>query len=383
MNHFHIVFFLIFIIIFIIYNFIRLKYGFWFYQPVFHVYDFKYYFFPCGIIQKGLPIKNKFINFVNIKTHSSLESSSRPFLNLLNSHYHNNEKNQNKYILEEKDFNSHFKSHNNSCFFSTYSLFPSNKIIGIMTSRPFTLFFGEKEKESMNIYYVDYLCVDKAYRKKNIAPQLIQTHEYVQRHAKPDCPVSLFKKEGELTGIVPLCVYDSVCFKCLSWSPIISTLKIIVCDKKNIHLFNDFLKNCNEFTIIIQTHIGNMLELIQSGNLFIYMLQKEGDDSILAVYIFKLSGMWMEEGQQIITCIGSFFNKNTNNLSTFINGFQIILNKYFINSFYIVIENISFNHLLIQDMKKRIKPFLISPSAYFFYNFAYPTVSSQKVLVIG
>jgi hypothetical protein len=93
--------------------------------------------------------------------------------------------------------------------------------------------------------------------------------------------------------------------------------------------------------------------------------------------------MWMEEGQQIITCIGSFFNKNTNNLSTFINGFQIILNKYFINSFYIVIENISFNHLLIQDMKKRIKPFLISPSAYFFYNFAYPTVSSQKVLVIG
>ena len=378
---FHIVLFVIFLFLFILYNYIRLKYGFWFYQPVFHVYDFKYYFFPCGIIQRGLPTKNKFVNFVNIKTHSSLEQSSRPFLNIINTHYHNEQKNKNKYMLEEKDFNSHFQSHGNSCFFSSYSLFPSNKIIGIMTSRPFTLLF--KEKESMNIYYVDYLCVDKAYRNKNIAPQLIQTHEYVQRHTKPDCPVSLFKKEGELTGIVPLCVYDSVCFKCLSWSsPTMSTLKIIVCDKKNIHLFHDFLKNCNEFTVMIQTHIANVLELIQSGNLFIYMLQKEGNDSILAFYILKLSGMWMEEGQQIITCIGSFFNTNVVP-SVFINGFQILLNKYFINSFYIVVENISFNHFLIQDMKKRMKPFLTSPSAYFFYNFAYPTVSSQKVLLIG
>ena len=40
---------------------------------------------------------------------------------------------------------------------------------------------GNKESK-FKAYYVDYLCVDILYRKKNIAPQLIQTHHYNQRH---------------------------------------------------------------------------------------------------------------------------------------------------------------------------------------------------------
>ena len=56
------------LIIFIIYIYIRMKYGFWVVQPVFHVYDFMYMLKPPGIINHNLPEKNKYTNFKNIDT---------------------------------------------------------------------------------------------------------------------------------------------------------------------------------------------------------------------------------------------------------------------------------------------------------------------------
>jgi len=55
------------LIIFIIYIYIRLKFGFWAIQPVFHVYDFAYMLNPPGIIDDYLPQKNlstKLIPFI-------------------------------------------------------------------------------------------------------------------------------------------------------------------------------------------------------------------------------------------------------------------------------------------------------------------------------
>ena len=54
--------------------------------------------------------------------------------------------------------------------------------------------------------------VDKYHRNKNIAPQIIQTHEYNQSHSNKKICVSLFKREEELTGIIPLTCYDTYCY---------------------------------------------------------------------------------------------------------------------------------------------------------------------------
>ena len=59
---------IIFIIIILVVAIIRIKYGFWVSQPVFHVYDIKYMLFPPGIINHDLPEKNKYTNFKNITT---------------------------------------------------------------------------------------------------------------------------------------------------------------------------------------------------------------------------------------------------------------------------------------------------------------------------
>jgi hypothetical protein len=81
----YILFFSVFII-FIIYTYIRLKYGFWVIQPVFHVYDYRYMLNPPGIINHSLPTKNKYTNFKNIETFVFTELSKlklNKFMNLI------------------------------------------------------------------------------------------------------------------------------------------------------------------------------------------------------------------------------------------------------------------------------------------------------------
>ena len=56
------------LIIFIIFVCIRLKFGFWAIQPVFHVYDICYMIKAPGIIDDSLPPKNKYTNFKDIET---------------------------------------------------------------------------------------------------------------------------------------------------------------------------------------------------------------------------------------------------------------------------------------------------------------------------
>ena len=60
--------FFITLIIFVFYIYIRLKYGFWVLQPVFHIYDLGYMIKSPGIIDSLLPIKNKYTNFKDIDT---------------------------------------------------------------------------------------------------------------------------------------------------------------------------------------------------------------------------------------------------------------------------------------------------------------------------
>ena len=82
--------------IFFIYIYIRLKYGFWVVQPVFHVYDFFYMFKPPGIICNLLPEKNKYTNFKNIDTTVFSELSQLKqtrLVNFIRSNYLQNKDN--------------------------------------------------------------------------------------------------------------------------------------------------------------------------------------------------------------------------------------------------------------------------------------------------
>ena len=48
------------LIILFVMGYIRVKFGFWALQPVFHVYNLSYMIWPPGIINHNLPEKNKY-----------------------------------------------------------------------------------------------------------------------------------------------------------------------------------------------------------------------------------------------------------------------------------------------------------------------------------
>jgi hypothetical protein len=261
----------------------------------------------------------------------------------------------------------------------SYVAVEDKKIIGVMTSRPLHVDIINKSK--LDVYYVDYLCIEKNYRKKNIAPQLIQTHEYNQAYSNRNICVSLFKREEELTSIIPLTLYSTYCFNMKNWSAPIKNdkIKILIGDKQNLYYFYNFIKETKKkWGITILPEISNLIELVNTKNLYIIMLLS--DQEIISAYIFKKTCTFIEKEKEIISCISSIQGPNITN-ENFILGFKNSLWTIKKNFHYIAIENISDNKIIIDNIKTH--PIAKSPMAYFFYNFAYPTFSSNKVFIVN
>ncbi len=390
--------FFIVLSILLIYIYIRLKFGFWALQPVFHVYNIKYMINPPGIINDYLPEKNKYTNFKNIDTtiYTELTQIQKQRLtNLIRANYLR--KGDNTFLPTLENIAPYFTGHNDKTFVSFYNepdflidlkkgtTINEPKMVGLMTSRPIYVFINNGDKDAaFRAYYVDYLCVDKLYRKKGIAPQLIQTHHYNQRHINKSIVVSLFKREDELTGIVPLCVYNTYGFPVTTWSkpPELSAeYKLVEVNPQNFHKLYDFIKlNYNKFDIVIHTEVTNLVELIKTKNVFMNMVIV--DDAIVAVYMFRKSCVQVEKGMEVLSCFASICNVEEN---VFCQGFKISFWKIAAENYFgfCAIEEVSNNNILINNVQLKTKPLVVSPTAYFFYNFAYPTFKPNKVLIIN
>lgn len=386
------------LILFIIYIYLRLRYGFWFTQPVFHVYDVSYMINPPGIIDSSLPKKNKYINFREIDTILSSDLTSiqkTRFSNLIKSDYLRNK--DNIFSPQLENIMPYFTGHNDKSFISFYykdehmldtkrdTLITDRKIMGIITSRPIHIIINNGDKNAnFNAYYVDYLCVEKSNRKKGIAPQLIQTHHYNQRHLNKKIVVSIFKREDELTGIVPLCVYSTYGFPVDKWRqpPALSgEYKVLEITPQNFRFVYDFINtNSLLFDIVISTNASNILELIKTKNVFIYAILC--DEQIVCCYFFRKSCVQIEEGLEVLSCFASICQCDK---SIFIEGFKIsfwnIAAKHYFG--FAAIENVSHNDILIHNIMQKTAPTIISPTAYYFYNFAYHTFLSNKTLILN
>jgi len=388
------------LIIFIIFIYIRLKYGFWAVQPVFHVYNLLYMFNPPGIICRLLPEKNKYTNFKNIETIIFPELSELKqtrLVNFIKTNYLQNK--DNVFSPQSENILPYFTGHNTKSFISFYNeenhmldlkkgtIIEDKKIIGIMTTRPIHISIhndSNTKNSKFDAYYVDYLCVDKMYRKKGIAPQIIQTHEYNQRHLNKNIVVSLFKREDELTGIVPLCVYSTYGYsvdKCSKPAELHPSYKLIEVNPQNFHFLFDFIKNNgNKFDIVINTEVTNIIELIKTKNIFIYTIIL--DDTIICAYFFRKTCTSIEKNMEVLSCFASIKDCDDN---VFIQGFKISFWKIASENYFgfAAIEEISHNNVIIDNLKLKTKALIVSPTAYFFYNFAYPSFRSEKVLILN
>jgi len=392
-------FFILCILLFFLY--IRIKYKFWALQPVFHFYDLYYWFVNTGIIRKELPEKNRYTNFKNIKTYvfeDLKESILKEITLLIQLNYLRN--NENVFLPNNENIVPYFGGHNSKTYWSVYfepdvlidnktgKTIEEEKIIAVITSRPLHVKINNGRKDAnFDVYYVDYLCVNKNKRKQNIAPQLIQTHEYNQSHLNKKISVSLFKREEELTGIIPLTVYKTVCFNMRNWhepNNLSAKITVLTGDKQNMYyLYNFINETAEKWDIMVFPEMSNLLELVTTKNMFVKMLVVNAN--IEAVYIFKKTCTYIEKEKEIISCIASINGKELTR-EEFIQGFKVSLwsiIKDHSNFKYLVIEDISDNNVLIENISIKTSPTIISPTAYFFYNFAYSPFKSEKCLIIN
>jgi len=397
-------FFVLCIILLFVY--IRLKYKFWVLQPVFHFYDIYYWFINVGVIRKELPEKNRYVNLQKITTkpfENIDEQTLKQLVLLIRLNYLRN--NENKFEPKKENIVPYFVGHNTKPFW-TYFMEPEllidnktgktieeKKIISVITSRPLHVKINNSRKDAeFDVYYVDYLCVHRGWRKKNIAPQMIQTHEYNQSHNNRQICVSLFKREEELTGIIPLTVYKTYCFNMRNWTQpdhLEARITVLTGDKQNMYYLYNFINEmtrnemANKWDITIYPEISNLMELVSTKNLFVKMLVIDGN--IEAVYIFRKTCTFIEKEKEIISCIASI---NGTKMSTrdFIKGFKVSLwsiIKDHKNFGYLTIEDISDNTCIINNISIRTHPLVVSPSAYFFYNFAYSPFKPERCLIIN
>ena len=393
----------IILLIILCFIFIRIKYRFWAVQPVYHFYDIYYWFFNVGIIRHELPEKNRYTNFKDIETISADKVSDiklRDFTDLVQLNYLRNK--DNTFIPEKENIMPYFEGHNSATFFTffwqpnvlldvkTGSTIDAKMLIGGITSRPLTVTIYKTNSPNLvkfDVYYVDYLCVKKGFRKKNIAPQLIQTHEYNQSHMNQNISVSLFKREGELTGIVPLTVYQTAVFDMKNWikppDQLHSKTTLLVGDSQNMYYLYNFINTHTHWDITIIPEISNLLSLVKSKNMYIYMLLT--DMEIDAIYIFKKTCTNIEKGKELLLLVASM-NSQNNPISVFIKGFKNALWAILLDNpgyQYLSIEDISDNNCIIDDIKLKTQPICSSPTAYFFYNFARSPFNPNRTFIIN
>ena len=408
----------IFLLVVLFFIFIRIKYRFWAVQPVYHFYDVYYWFFNIGIIRHELPEKNRYTNFKDIETITSekvlgddsiMKAKLTNFMDLIQLNYLKNE--DNTFLPEKENIIPYFEGHNSPSFFSffwepdvlinvkTNTTIDTKMLVGAITSRPLTVTIyktNNPEIIKFDTFYVDYLCVKKGFRKKNIAPQLIQTHEYNQCHINKNICVSLFKREGELTGIIPLTVYQTYVFDMKNWvkppEQLHSKTTLLVGDSQNIYYLYNFINeltnsktqgnNC-KWDITIIPEMTNLVSLVKSKNMYIYMLLT--DMEIEAVYIFKKTCTNIEKGKGLLSLIASINSINLS-LTKFIQGFKNVLWEILLNNpkyHYLAIEDVSDNKYIIDNIKVKTHPTFESPTAYFFYNYARSPFDANRALIIN
>lgn len=430
------------ILIYIVIVYYRLSHKFWAIQPVWHYNDLYYIFYNPHIVRIDPPDKTRYCNFDNINTveYSSISDNEKEqFVDFIRSQYFNED--TNVYQPSVENISPYLKNSKHSSYISLYmipqivdnvqtkELEKELEIVGSITSRSLNVYLqsrdpiytlsdlhghtnvnnASKSKTlQMPVYYVDNLCVDKKHRNRNIATNLIQTHIYNHRYKNTNIVVCLFKREDELTNIVPACTFTSYCFRMHKWGPpnkLPPNIKVVTCTPQTIYYFYDFLdtfksssttttgKSTDDLSLIITPDIESLGELITTNNLFVFLLMNEETKTSIATFVFRKVCTFIDKdlGEDIIASIASLKAPSCPE-ELFIAGFKNALwsiigdngGKHSSGSFkYLSVETISHNSIIYKNLRKHTPPVIRSKTAYFWYNFIHHPLNAKDVFIIN
>jgi hypothetical protein len=384
------------------------------------MYNLWYWLKPPGLISPNLPLISKYVDLLNIKTHKVGDEDERKALitsicNFIKNNYIKDKKNTD-YSPTPGEIMDYLQGSNHASYFTVYQesklLFNKDvpattidEIIGVISARPLYVRINSnnlfKKKQIMfPIYYVDNLCILPTYRKKNIASSMIATHYYNLRKNNKLIQTCLFKREGKLNSIVPLVTFNTYGIQSsyftnnlLVLEPSISLIEIGL---QQMHLFVDFIKiQMRTFRCSILPDITNLTGLIKQGHIKVYCLidvslsaasvsrasvsrASVSETNIISCYIFKISNI-SYDGEKSVECIATVSACDN---TIFIKGFGMALQKLE-DVTLVLIEDTAHSNIILSNtisIDAYIK--FISPTAFFFYNYACYSFKKNEVLVI-
>ena len=419
-----ILFLIVFYVLFMLY--VKVKHNFWAIQPVFHSYDLHYWLKLPFIIEPGHSGK-KYVNFNNTQYFAldSLKENQEQctsFIQHIQKHYLREK--ETSYIPNKNHILSHFKPGNS--VFVLYYL--DSALVGCITSRLIKTYINGTNHRT---FYVDYLCVHGDYRKKGVAPQLIETITYYQRKHHKNFEINLFKKEDSTHWIISLVSYYIYFYEIDRWNlsnykePVVRNgTALLPVNQENATLWLDFLKQQREKLLnntenkiynkgntknmktkcFIQSDDDVLIGQINMGVYMVYLLVQIGTNIPVACYIFKDSGTkyTMSNGNDTIGVeVQSCFKIDECDNDTFVDGFYHALfkvqqicevsekneknektnktPKYQV----LLFENISDNNIVRNNFLFNKKLCCGKmPTTFYFYNYASRSVKPEEIVII-
>ena len=369
--------------------FIKIKFHFWSIQPVFHIYDLYYWFKPNQIIDPALPDINKYVNLIDIKTKkvedlTELEISR--FCSFLKLFYLRSK--EANYIPEPRHIMEYLKGGNHPSFVSIYktpkmlfdaeSAIVDHELSSVISARP--LHITLKNQKTFPIYYIDNLCVNPAMRKQGVAPKAIQTLYYDIRRRNRKINTYLFKREGEMTAIVPLTTFTCKGYKL---SNIVETrlthasMQVIEITKQNLVLIADFIaKRRSHLECAIVPDMTSIANIIKADNIAVYGIIENGN--LISLYLLRDAASEYDgkRAMEVVSSLNACHHEDI-----FISGFTIAIHRAAKRwkSELVLIDELASNGLLTKSIGA--EPFLTSPSAFFLYNYATYTLPPDKCFV--
>jgi len=372
----------------------RIYHPFWSIQPVYHFYDLKY-LWKSGVIDKNLPEKNRYVNITNVEVKNIKDITNyelKKSVYFIQDHYLNLK--DIVYKPSIKNISSYFENHNDNCYFSFYKkvnylvekksddVLSPKEIIGLVTSRPIYLHFFKKSKQkSLNVYYIDYLCLHKDHRNKNIVPELLQTHEYKQRRLNRKVNVCLFKREDHIMFIMPIVLYNAYCYemKNIINKPLKQCYKCKLINNKNSNLMLNLLdKIKNKFSLFAIVSLSNILTLIENKVYYVYVLIYNNE--AISLYFYR-DTMVYYNNKPTVELFASICNCN---IDLFYFGFiksYINISKY-LKAPYLILEELSHNVYLNKYLENNENILFKTPYSYYLFNYSSEIYKKEKVCII-
>ena len=386
-------------------GYIRIKMKFWRTQPVFHLYNLKYWFNPPGFINAMPPAVNKFVNLSNNKliqvdasgadtsgadtSVSGADTSTTTLCKFISDYYviHDSA----TYKPSEQDIMAYLQCTNQPSFFNVYQetalpFLTEQEIIGVTSTRVLNVTLMKKKRPiHIPVYYVDNLCVKPGHRNKGIAPEMIQTFYYRMSRLNPKINAYMFKREGQLNAIVPLVCYDTYAYDMTNFVAdklLNASMTLIDIGSSQVNILIAFIKEqLPKFECIILPDVSSVLNLLKLGKIKIYGILFQGQ--LIAIYVFRILALYYAD-KKAVECITIL--STTHDSDILIAGFNMSWLKLnaLVHCHIVLIEETAHSSLVIKALDKNPSSVCTfkSPTAFFLYNYATYSVKKTKALLL-